>query len=147
MSQLMASVAASYYAIDGVECYSGGTEATAFNPRAIAAVQRAGFKVEKTDDAKNPKYAVRFEDTDKPLICFSKVYSDPPNSREDFCAVMTCSHADKSCPNVAGASLRIALPFEDPKMADDTPEEASRYDERLAQIGREMLYVFSQVKK
>jgi len=145
MSQIWAAVAAKNYGLDGVETYSGGTEATAFNPRAIAAMERAGLKVEKPNDSKNPRYAVRFQESKNPMICFSKVYSDPPNPKEGFCAVMTCSEADKSCPLVEGSSHRVALPFDDPKAADGTPEEAAKYDERSAQICREMLYLFSQV--
>jgi arsenate reductase len=59
---------------------------------------------------------------------------------------MTCSEADRNCPNVVGATLRLPLPYEDPKAADDTPEEAARYDERSLQIATELLYVFSQVR-
>lgn len=145
MSQIWAAAAASRYGIAGVETYSGGTEATAFNPRAIAAIERAGVKVEKADDTRNPRYAVQFRDSKESITCFSKVYSDPPNPKADFCAVMTCSQADKNCPQVDGCSLRVAIPFDDPKIADNTPEEAARYDERCAQISREMLYLFSQV--
>jgi hypothetical protein len=61
----------------------------------------------------------------------------------DFCAVMTCSSADESCPSVKGAVERIAIPYEDPKVADNTVEEMSKYDERAAQICREILYAFS----
>jgi len=145
MSQIWAAAAASHYGIMGVETYSGGTEATAFNPRAIAAIERAGIKIERTKASENPRYLVRFSDTIEPLTCFSKVYSDPPNPKRDFCAIMTCSQADKNCPQVDGCSLRVGIPFDDPKVADNTPEEAARYDERCAQISREMLYVFSQV--
>ena len=146
MSQIWAATAAARYGVTGVETYSGGTEATAFNPRAIAAIERAGLKVEQTENGKNPHYAVRYQETKTPLTCFSKVYSDPPNPREDFCAVMTCAQADKNCPQVDGCSLRVAIPFDDPKVADGTPEEAAKYDERCAQISREMLYLFSQVR-
>jgi len=146
MSQIWAATAAGFYGLDAVEAYSGGTEATAFNPRAIAAIERAGLKVKKTDEGKNPRYAVRFRDTDSPLICFSKVYNDAPNPKEDFCAVMTCTQAEKSCPNIAGSSLRAGIFFDDPKVADGTPEEAAKYDERCRQICREMLYLFSQVQ-
>jgi arsenate reductase len=59
---------------------------------------------------------------------------------------MTCSHADKNCPTVTGASLRIPITFEDPKAADGTAKEAATYDKRSAQIAREMLYAFSLVK-
>lgn len=145
MSQIWSATAAKFYGIANVETFSGGTEATAFNPRAIAAIERAGLKVEKTEDAKNSKFAVRFQDTEHPMICFSKVYSDPPNPKENFCAVMTCDQADKNCPSVDGCSLRVAVPFDDPKVADNTPEEAAKYDERCRQISREMLFLFSLV--
>ncbi|MDB5348709.1 MAG: arsC [Schlesneria sp.] len=147
LSQIWAAAAADFYNVPGVESFSGGTEATAFNPRAIAAVERAGMKVEKTEEGKNPQYAVQFREPQTPLICFSKVYKDAPNPNADFCAVMTCSQADKNCPIVAGCSLRVAIPFEDPKVSDDTPEERATYDARCQQICREMLYVFSHAKE
>ncbi len=145
MSQIWAMVAANDQNVAGVEVFSGGTEVTAFNPRAIAAIERAGLKVDKIQDNLNSKYAVRFDNSGKPLTCFSKVYSDAPNPTDDFCAVMTCAQADKSCPLLRGSSLRVALPFDDPKVADNTPEEAAKYDERCSQVSREMLYLFSQV--
>lgn len=127
MSQIWGATAARFYGIGGVETYSGGTEVSAFNPRAIAAIKRAGLAVEKLDDGINPHYAVRFQDTDKPLVCFSKVYNERPNPKEGFCAVMNCSQADGNCPIVAGSSLRVCILFEDPKVADETPEEAATY--------------------
>lgn len=147
LSQIWAAVAANYYGLNDVETYSGGTEATAFNPRAIAAIERAGLTVSKVEDGKNPRYGVRFQKTGDPLICFSKVYDEAPNPKEDYCAVMTCSQADKNCPIVKGSALRVAIPFEDPKAADDKPEEQATYDERCQQICREMMYLFSQVKR
>jgi len=60
---------------------------------------------------------------------------------------MTCSQADAACPIVEGARARVAVPYEDPKVADGTPEEAARYDERVAQIGRDLTWVFSEVSK
>ncbi len=152
LSQVWSATAASYYGVNNVETFSGGTEATAFNPRAIEAIKRAGLKVEKAADKNaeakgNPRYAVRFQDTQQPLICFSKVYNEAPNPKANFCAVLTCSKADQECPLVNGSSLRVAIPFDDPKVADNTPEEAAKYDERCAQVCREMLYLFSQVVK
>jgi arsenate reductase len=143
MCQIWADVAAAFFGQERVETFSGGTEATAFNPRAVAALQRAGLRIEKLDDTVNPRYNVRFDETDDPLICFSKVYNAPPNPQAGFCAVMTCSQADKSCPLVQGSSLRVAIPYEDPKVADDTQKETAEYDKRCQQICREMLIVFS----
>jgi hypothetical protein len=48
---------------------------------------------------------------------------------------------------VPGALKRFATPYEDPKAFDGTPDEARMYDERCRQIARELLYVFSLVKK
>jgi arsenate reductase len=39
----------------------------------------------------------------------------------------------------------VSIPLDDPKIADDTAEEAATYDQRCQQICREMLYLFSQV--
>jgi arsenate reductase len=147
LARIWAQVTAAHYGVGGVETFSGGTEATAFNPRAVSALRRAGFSISTPEPGAqdNPRYQVHFAESASPLTCFSKIYDQEPNPKKDFCAVMTCSLADQSCPLVAGASLRIAIPYEDPKAFDGTPEEAQQYDERCRQIAREMLYVFSQV--
>jgi len=142
MSQLWAGAAAAYYGVDRVITYSGGTEATAFNPRAVAAMKRAGFKIARTTDDVNPIYHVRYSDDAHPMTCFSKVYDQAPNPKADFCAVMTCSAADKACPAVRGAARRVAVMYDDPKAFDDTPKEEDGYSDRCAQIARGMLYVF-----
>lgn len=147
LAQVWAQTAATYYDVAGVETFSGGTESTAFNARAVNALKRAGFDIGESPsaDAVNPRYQVRFHDKAPAVECFSKVYDQKPNPPQDFCAVMTCSQADQACPVVAGAALRIAIPYEDPKAFDETPEEGERYDERCRQIAREMLYVLSKV--
>jgi arsenate reductase len=146
LSQIWAQVAAQYYGLVGVETFSGGTEATAFNPRAVAALQRSGLKIVADDPAAtNPRYSVYISDSATPQVCFSKAYGDPPNPSKGYCAVMTCSQADDACPLVMGCDLRVPIRYEDPKVADDTEWEAQRYDERSAQICSEMLYMMSLV--
>lgn len=146
MSQIWAATAAAYYGLDErVNTYSGGTEATAFNPRAVAAMERAGFKVENPG-GENPHYKVTFADNGQVMECFSKKYDDPSNANENFAAVMTCSQADKNCPFIPGATLRVPIPYEDPKVADGTDQEAAKYDERCQQIATEMFYLMSQIK-
>ena len=125
-----------------VATYSGGTEATALNPRMVAALRRAGFRIEDPG-GDNPQYRVHFATDAEPLICFSKRYDHGENPSADFAAVMTCGSADRDCPIVPGAEIRFSLTYADPKEADDTPQETQRYDERLRQIGRELLYAFS----
>ena len=147
MSQILTQTAAAYYGIPKVNTYSGGTEATAFNPRAVATLSRMGFEIVKTAEAQNPIYHVRFGKDAPAMTAFSKVYSDPPNPKDNFCAVMTCSQADEACPVVFGATACVSVPYEDPMLADNTPQEVGEYDKRAYQIGREMFYVFSLIKK
>ncbi len=146
MAQIWAQTAATVYGVDGVKTYSGGTEATAFNPRAVQSMQRAGFRIEATGPDDNPRYQVRMGPGQPPVEAWSKVYDSEENPQEDFAAVMVCSHADANCPFVPGATLRIAIPYVDPKEADGTAEEAATYDARNRQISTEMLYVFSRVR-
>lgn len=145
MSQVWAQTAAAYYGVN-IDAFSGGTETTAFNPRAVAALKRAGLEIPDVKPDTNPHYEVRFGREKKAIECFSKVYDHEPNPKKEFCAVMTCAQADEKCPSVEGATLRVPLHFEDPKKSDDTPQEAATYDERCAQIAREMLYVLSRVE-
>jgi arsenate reductase len=145
LSQLWAQAAAHLYGIPNVFCFSGGTEATAFNPRAVKAMMDTGFSIKMTKEGDNPVYEVSYADDVTPVIAFSKKYDDPFNHNKDFAAIMTCSHADENCPLVLGASARIALTYDDPKNFDGTPQEAAKYKERVLEIGKEILYAFSQV--
>lgn len=146
ISQVWAQAAAAYYGIPNVITYSGGTEATAFNPRAVKAMEEAGFKIKKTTEGTNPVYEVRFADNGVAIKAFSKKYDGEGNPKSGFGAVMTCSQADQNCPVVVGATVRIATPYDDPKDFDGTPQEAAKYTERVHQIGREILYAFSLIK-
>src|SRR5688572_6674211 len=140
ISQIWAQTAAYYYGIKNVETFSGGTEATAFNPRAVTAMKEAGFDITVIKEGSNPVYRVRFSEDAPALTIFSKKYDDDFNPKKDFAAVMTCSHADENCPLVQGASARIALTYNDPKDFDGTSQEAAKYAERVHEIGREILY-------
>ena len=145
LTQIWASIAASHYGVESVKTYSGGTEATAFNPNAVAALIRAGLEIENPG-GENPHYQLSFSKDAVPLTCFSKTFDDAFNPSTGFGAIMTCSSADEACPTVVGADFRLALTFRDPKEADDTPLESETYDERCAQIARELFYVFYILK-
>jgi len=144
MGQLWGAAAAAHFGVGGVRTYSGGTEATSFDPRAVAAVERAGFRVEY-QGGENPHYRVAYSNTDPVFECFSKTYDDPFNPSDGFAAIMTCSDADEACPVVLGAEMRARLRYDDPGVADGTPSETATYDERSFQIATEMLYLFSRV--
>lgn len=146
-AQVWMTVAAYQAGLDFIRCYSGGTETTACNPRTIAALQRAGFQVSTLTEGNNPQYQIRFSPEAPAIIAYSKLYDAAENPQKGFIAIMTCSQADEACPAVHGAAARIALPYEDPKKADGTAQETATYDERCAQIAREMLYVVSLLSK
>lgn len=143
MAQIWAHTAAAVCDISGVESFSGGSEATAFDARAVAALRKAGFEIAVSEEGENPVYVVQVGPEFPAIEAFSKSYESAPNPTQDFCAVMTCADADANCPIVHGASARVSIPYEDPKAYDGTELEAQKYDERCAQIGTEMLYVFS----
>ncbi len=139
--QVWAHFAAAYHGFaNQIHTFSGGTEATAFHPNAIAALSRAGFQI-VTAPGNNPTSTLKFSDDESPITCFSKVYNDPYNPPSDFIAVMTCSDADENCPYIHGAAQRYTITYEDPKISDGTPLESTTYDERSLQIGTEMWYV------
>ncbi len=143
LAEQWAGVAAHYFGLEHVATYSGGTEATAFDHRAVATLERAGFEI-TSPPGPNPRREVRVGPGLPPRVAFSKVYFDPPNPSADFAAVLTCTDADRACPAVEGAALRVALPYADPKEADGTAAEAARYDERSLQIASEMFYLMAR---
>ena len=145
MAQIWAQTAAEYYSIPNINCYSGGTEATAFNPRAVEAIKKVGFRVEKQDESDNPIYLVYYSNDKEPLKCFSKVYSNSFNPQRNFAAIMTCSDADENCPIVFGAEARFPIRYNDPKEFDGSELEEKKYKERFDQIGTEMLFTFSNI--
>ncbi len=145
LSQVWSQVAAHHFGLFGVTCYSGGTEATAFFPSAIKALVHHGLDIKALSTNPNPVYAIKYDVDVHPIICFSKKFDDSFNSQNNYAAIMTCDHADQNCPFIPAADARIPIRYEDPKVADGTPEQQNKYIERSAQICREMLYVFSLV--
>jgi arsenate reductase len=145
LAQIWAHTAALHFKVSDVQCYSGGTEATALFPEIAEILIDAGFKIWKLDDGKNPVYAIKCAENASPVIGFSKKYDDLFNPVSNFAAVMTCSQADDSCPFIHGAKKRIPITFEDPKISDHTSQQAEVYRERSLQIAAEMFYVFSRI--
>lgn len=147
LSQVWAQIAAAYYNIDNVHCYSGGTEETALFPKVAETLMQQGLDIFKISDGKNPIYAIKYNDNTQPIIGFSKKFDHPFNPTAEFAAVMTCSQADGGCPFIPGAEQRIPITFEDPKISDNTEAQSQVYAERSLQIAAEMFYVFSIISK
>ncbi|MGQ8870149.1 arsenate-mycothiol transferase ArsC [Myroides sp. TSA_177.3] len=147
LTQIWMQVAASYYGIPNVTCYSGGTEQTAMYPMVATVLEEQGFNVFKISEGENPIYAIKYGDNEIPIIGFSKKYDAAFNPSSDFAAVMTCSQADGGCPFIAGAERRIPITFEDPKVFDGTENQQAGYFNRSLEIASEMFYILSQIKK
>lgn len=134
-----------YYGVKQFESYSGGLEATAFHPNALAALERAGFTIEYNKKHTNPVVSVT--PGHYPVWTMkSKHYTHQVNPKTNFAAIMVCSDADKSCPLVEGADQRFSLPYEDPRYYDNTPSKVLKYDETVETIGREMFFMADYIK-
>jgi len=147
LSQIWAQTAATHYNIPNVNCYSGGTEATALFPKVAETLSNSGFQILTLSEGSNPVYGIKYDENAVPVIGFSKKYDDEFNPVSGFAAIMTCSQADGGCPFIAGAEKRIPITFDDPKEFDNTSQQAEKYEERSLQIASEMFYVFSKIAK
>lgn len=147
LSQVWAQTIAFHFEIGNLFCYSGGTEATALFPMVSKTLESQGFEVNALSEGENPVYSIKFSDNAHPVVGFSKVYDDDFNPKSSFAAIMTCSQADSGCPFIAGAEKRVPITYEDPKVFDDTPQQAEKYLERSIEIATELFYVFSNIQK
>lgn len=147
LSQIWAQTMAFHFGINNIFCYSGGTEATAMFPKVAEILSTQGFQVQKLSENSNPVYAVKFGENENPVICFSKEYHDSFNPRNQFGAIMTCTQADEGCPFVSGAEARFSIPYEDPKIFDNTNYSEEKYLERSLEIAQEMWWVFSRTRQ
>jgi arsenate reductase len=145
LAQVWAQAMAQYFNLRQVFCYSGGTESTSMYIAAVKALKQFGFEIDVIADNDNPVYAIKYSSNQSPIIGFSKRFDDPFNPKTDFAAILTCSEADKACPIIKDADVRIPMTFEDPKAYDNTNLQKEKYLERSLQIATELKYVFSKV--
>jgi len=154
----MGNVAAAYHGLPEIQFHSGGTVPSAFNSRTITALREIGIEVEPTGDqaprgeptTANPVYRVRWGQPGHPgfeSVEFSKRYDDPSNPQAGFAALMVCGEADEACPFVKGASLRVSMPYLDPKIYDGGAYEAIKYAEGRDDMGRFMMSVMLRAKR
>ena len=157
----MGNVAASYYGMLEIRFHSGGTAPSACNSRTVKALKEIGVEVELTGKetargepkTANPVYRMRWGspgETGGPTMEameFSKHYDDPANPQTGFAALMVCGEADAACPFVNGSTMRVSMPYLDPKIYDGGSLESAKYAERRDDIGRLMLSVLMQARQ
>lgn len=146
LSQIWGQTMAYHFSIKNVACYSGGTEATAMFWKVAETLEKQGFEVLKLSEGANPVYAIKYDENEAPITCFSKAYSHEFNPKGAFGAIMTCNNADEGCPVVFGAEARFPVKYDDPKAFDGTDLMDAKYAERSLEIGQELWYVFGQIK-
>ena len=145
LSQIWAQTMAFHFGVKDVFCYSGGTEATAMFPKVAETLTNQGFAILKLSQESNPVYAVKYNENEPAIICFSKKFDDDFNPIREFAAIMTCSSADEGCPFIAGADVRLPIRYDDPKAFDGTDVMNVKYAERSLEIASEMYFVFSKI--
>jgi arsenate reductase len=145
LAQIWAQVMAHHHQVEGVYCYSAGTEQTELNSQIVATLKKQGFLITQMEQGENPKYQISYSQFAPTILAYSKTIKQQ-NIPQPFAAVMTCSDADENCPFIPGSQKRIALNYEDPKAFDGTPLAAKKYLERSLQIASEMNWVFEQIK-
>ena len=147
LSQIWAQTMAFHFGIRNIFCYSGGTEATAMFPKVGETLTNQGFQIQQLSNENNPVYAVKYDENEAAIVCFSKTFDDAFNPTSEFAAIMTCSSADAGCPFIAGAEKRLPIRYNDPKAFDGTEQMNEKYAERSLEIASELYFVFSKIKK
>ena len=147
LAQVWAYVASRYYKLDYIVTFSGGTEVSKFNLNAISSLKRAGLEVKKFNNQKPFFYLVKSSKKDLGLKCFSKKYNSDWNPKNNFISIITCSNADKECPNIVGADKKVFIPYKDPKFSDGSDLKKAIYDQSCFIIAQEMFFIMKNVKK
>ncbi len=64
---------------------------------------------------------------------------------KNFIAVMTCSNAEKSCPNDPRSIRNIKMFFNDPRIYDETDKMSREYLNTTTYIAEELNYIFKNI--
>jgi hypothetical protein len=121
--------------------FSGGSAPTQVHPSSMAALASLGFEVQTLGEG---RFRVAHSPTARTEL-WSKRYQDASDGH-DFIAIANCSHADEGCPSIPSARTRLAMLFDDPRVADGRPNEAEVYAMCARTIGRELVSLFALVQ-
>ncbi len=102
-------------------------------------------KSSKPHKGENPIFELWINDKYPPIQLYSKTFDEVIQHLKSFAAVMVCSEAETNCPYVPGAEKKILIPYNDPKIYDNTNTAIDEYLKLAKQIREEMEYVFSNI--
>ncbi len=146
LAEVWLTVALQQHGLSGVRVASGGTEVTAVAPGISRVLAARGFVVSADYRLANPRVAVSGHGIN--CVLWSKSVEEAISqvaSPRGAVALMVCAAADNACPMVAGASYRSRLPYDDPKIYDDTLQEAQAYLQTSNEIEAEMMWMVRQL--
>jgi arsenate reductase len=147
MTNVWAITAAHYFGLRNLKVYSGGLNPSEFNQEAIFAMERAGFIIYRSTTEGGEIYKIKYSYNLEPIFAFAKKIDYRKNPRSDFMAIVIEPNADLNLPRVRGTYQRLTLLYEDPAGYSGTELEEEKFDEICRQIGLEMFYIFSQLRK
>ncbi len=125
-----------------IKILSAGIVKTAIHYQFLNALRDVGFKIRKKGD----NYYLKYSNNYKGIKIYSKTINDI-NTNSSLIVINTCSDADINCPSVPNTLERFLLPYEDPKISDNTKFEKTKYQETCKKIASEIFYLFSNIKK
>lgn len=147
LAQVIAQHQAFQHGFKNVFCYSGGVEVTRIHPNTVQTLKTLGYTVQLKEDSENPVFELSYHTSQKPILLYSKNFEDVTKSLNQFAAVMVCSETETNCPYVPSAEKKILIPYDDPKVADNSANPLEVYLKVAKQIEEEINYVFSNVKQ
>jgi hypothetical protein len=146
LGQVWTQMAAQYYGIDSVICYSGGTTPTYVNQRIIKALENTGFQIsEKGIAGEGPIYYLNYNKPSQGFEIFSKRYDHAMNPDTNYIAISLCYNPEECCPITGGADEQLTIPYPDLQPYDNTPLETKMYDEQCRMIARDMFFMMNYV--
>jgi len=146
LAQIWSSYATYYFKFTEVYSFSGGTMATTFYRNTLKTLQEVGFNFQILEFShQNPVYSIGYKNCINPIIGFSKLY-DNEHNKKPFIAITTSSSANKNCLFIPDVIERFHLPFNNPKMYDNTLYQSEKYLEINKQIAGEIHFIFNFIK-
>ncbi|BDD05230.1 arsenate reductase/protein-tyrosine-phosphatase family protein [Aureibacter tunicatorum] len=147
IAQALTEAIAGYYGLNNsmLEVYSGGSQVTSIHSNVIKTLKNIGFRAQKQTNSDNPVYYLEHSINQKGTEFFSKKFDDSKNPKDNYYAIMTCSHAEQNCPIQVGSIFKVSLPFNDPGEYDNTQKENLAYYNCCVELATEINYVFAKV--
>lgn len=144
-AQVWAKVAARYFGLEHVETYSAGNNATEIAGNFVYTLLSLQFDLFVEGDEVNSRHFFVFDNRKNACICFAKPIDHYSIPLENFGTIDT--NPTRMNIILAGSELQVHFPYTDPQTSDGTSEAQQNYRQFSNEIAREMLYLFSRLKK